>query len=136
MMIRHSLLLLILVFSCPLNAQSLKPTIAKTHINPVEKNELRFNLSQGFRLGIALHQNFISHVDGDRCRMRPSCSAYSLQALQKHGVYAGLVLTSDRLLHELDEWQVSPILINKDNSVYVSDPVENNDFWWNKKKEK
>ena len=131
-MTRYYLLLLAIGFNSDLFAKGLTPTIAKTQLNPPQKIESHFDLSQGYRLGIYIHQNYISHIDGDRCRMEPSCSAYSLQALQKHGVLHGLILTCDRLLHELDEAQVSRIIINNED-VRVSDPLDNNDFWWTKK---
>lgn len=34
---------------------------------------------------------------GNRCRFVPSCSEYSLQALDQHGAIKGLYLTSRRL---------------------------------------
>ena len=35
---------------------------------------------------------------GSACRFEPTCSAYSLQALQAHGALAGSYLTASRLL--------------------------------------
>ena len=35
---------------------------------------------------------------GSACRFEPTCSAYSLQALEKHGAAAGSYLTVARLL--------------------------------------
>ncbi|MCX7239022.1 MAG: membrane protein insertion efficiency factor YidD [Burkholderiales bacterium] len=35
---------------------------------------------------------------GSACRFEPTCSAYSLQALQQHGALAGSYLTASRLL--------------------------------------
>jgi len=35
---------------------------------------------------------------GSACRFEPTCSAYSLQALEKHGAAAGTYLTVARLL--------------------------------------
>lgn len=35
---------------------------------------------------------------GSACRFEPTCSAYSLQALQRHGAAAGTYLTLRRLL--------------------------------------
>jgi uncharacterized protein len=34
---------------------------------------------------------------GNACRFEPSCSAYALQALERHGAYAGSVLAAARL---------------------------------------
>jgi putative membrane protein insertion efficiency factor len=35
---------------------------------------------------------------GNACRFEPSCSAYALEALQRHGAAAGVALSSARLL--------------------------------------
>src|SRR5882724_8566509 len=43
------------------------------------------------RFGRPLTSRFI------KCRYTPTCSDYSLQAVQKHGIRSGLVLTYDRL---------------------------------------
>jgi putative membrane protein insertion efficiency factor len=47
-------------------------------------------LVKGYRL-------FLSAWIGNVCRFTPSCSAYSLQALQDHGAAAGSYLTVRRL---------------------------------------
>jgi len=74
-------------------------------------------------------QKVISPVDGARCSMYPTCSAYSVDAFRKHGTIKGLLLTADRLLHEHDEHDFAPIIVK--HGVYrYYDPVERNDFWW------
>ncbi|WP_449421081.1 membrane protein insertion efficiency factor YidD [Piscirickettsia litoralis] len=35
---------------------------------------------------------------GPRCRFYPSCSQYSIEAIQKHGLVYGIFLTIKRLL--------------------------------------
>jgi putative membrane protein insertion efficiency factor len=35
---------------------------------------------------------------GQACRFEPSCSAYALEALERHGAWRGLALTSWRIL--------------------------------------
>ncbi|ROZ66253.1 membrane protein insertion efficiency factor YidD [Ramlibacter sp. WS9] len=47
-------------------------------------------LVKGYRL-------FLSPWLGSSCRFTPTCSAYSLEALQKHGALAGSYLTISRL---------------------------------------
>lgn len=47
-------------------------------------------LVKGYRL-------FLSPWLGSSCRFEPTCSAYSLQALQTHGAAAGSYLTLARL---------------------------------------
>jgi hypothetical protein len=77
-------------------------------------------------------QVYISPVDGDRCPSYPTCSQYAQEAVRKHGVLIGLVMTFDRLIHESDETRRAPLIRVKDTYRYY-DPVENNDFWWDKK---
>lgn len=77
---------------------------------------------------IQLFQKYISPVDGQRCAMYPTCSAYSLQAIDKHGPVMGVFLTVDRLYHEGDLIeQQQPI--NKWGYIRFYDPLENNDWW-------
>jgi len=46
---------------------------------------------------IGLYQLWISPLLGPRCRFIPSCSVYSLEALQRHGPWRGGWLTVRRL---------------------------------------
>jgi len=46
---------------------------------------------------IWVYQWTIGPMIGNRCRFYPSCSNYSKEALQKHGVLKGLWLTARRL---------------------------------------
>jgi uncharacterized protein len=48
-------------------------------------------LVKGYRL-------LLSHWLGSSCRFTPTCSAYSLQALERHGAGAGTYLTLARLV--------------------------------------
>ena len=92
------------------------------------KNENR-SLFNPFVFLVKGFQVVISPVDGARCSMYPTCSAYSLGAFRKHGTIKGLILTADRLLHEPDERDFAPIIVK--HGVYrYYDPVERNDFWW------
>ncbi|MCE9546109.1 MAG: membrane protein insertion efficiency factor YidD [Planctomycetia bacterium] len=38
------------------------------------------------------------HAAGVRCRFEPSCSEYCIEALERHGLFRGLVKTVWRLL--------------------------------------
>jgi len=51
---------------------------------------LLIGLVKGYRL-------FLSPSLGSSCRFTPTCSAYSLQALQQHGAGAGAYLTVARI---------------------------------------
>lgn len=80
---------------------------------------------------LKIYQNHITHIDGDRCPMYPTCSQYSVQALRKHGPVLGVIMTADRLLHEADEQRYA-FMVRVGNRYRYSDPVEENDFWWHK----
>ena len=48
-------------------------------------------------LPIRLYQLLISPMLGPRCRFYPSCSAYAVEALQRHGALRGSWLAAHRL---------------------------------------
>lgn len=81
-------------------------------------------------LVIQFFQEHISPVDGNRCTMNPSCSAYAAQAIQKHGLLMGWIMACDRLVRcGQDEVTLAPSrYINAER--LTIDPVEANDFWW------
>lgn len=79
-------------------------------------------------LGVKFFQHYISRVDGPRCPMYPTCSAYALQALHRHGPLTGTFLTVDRLLHELEP-DARRELIRVGGRLRYNDPLERNDFW-------
>jgi putative membrane protein insertion efficiency factor len=47
---------------------------------------------------VLAYRKVISPLYGDVCRYYPSCSAYGLEQFQQHGVVAGSVLTTWRIL--------------------------------------
>jgi putative membrane protein insertion efficiency factor len=49
-------------------------------------------------LAIRLYQLVLSPVLGGQCRFYPSCSAYTREAIEKHGLIKGLALGGRRLL--------------------------------------
>jgi len=60
---------------------------------------------------IKFYKYFISPLLGDRCRFYPSCSSYSLEALQLHGAMIGSYLSLKRLLkcHPFHEGGIDPV---------------------------
>jgi len=97
-----------------------------------DTSEHQKNISLSSRLavgGLNLFSEYISRVDGDRCPMYPTCSAYSRQAMRKHGFIMGIIMTADRLIHEGNEMDYAP-LIRAGESVRYYDPVSWNDYWW------
>jgi hypothetical protein len=71
----------------------------------------------------------LTRADGPRSPMYPTASAYLGQAVAKHGMVIGIVMTADRLLHEWDEQRRAPRVV-KFGVPRAYDPVEANDFWW------
>lgn len=47
---------------------------------------------------IRIYQKFISPFLPATCRYTPTCSAYAVEALQKHGIVKGLYLAARRIL--------------------------------------
>lgn len=76
-----------------------------------------------------VYGRYISPVDGDRCHMYPTCSAFSREAVEKYGFFRGALLTADRLIHESNEQDRAPQIIIAGRLRFL-DPVSNNDFWW------
>ena len=74
--------------------------------------------------------NHLAPVRSGSCPMHPSCSAYSREAFQKHGLLMGWWMTFDRLLRcGRDEIERSPrVLVRGTWKTY--DPVSWNDRWW------
>ncbi|MDR2864201.1 MAG: membrane protein insertion efficiency factor YidD [Spirochaetaceae bacterium] len=58
-----------------------------------------------------LYQQIISPHKPRCCRFYPSCSAYGREAVEKHGVTHGLILTLKRLLrcHPFHEGGYDPV---------------------------
>jgi hypothetical protein len=81
-----------------------------------------------FRLPLVFFQRVISPVDGDRCPSYPTCSAYSIQAYERHGALLGTLMTVDRLFHEASEEEFAPS-IKVHGVVRIYDPVWANEFW-------
>jgi len=78
---------------------------------------------------IKLFQQHISKVDGPRCPMYPTCSAYGLQAVNKHGAVVGTFMVVDRLYREQDSKQISQRKIAKYGYIRFFDSLSDNDFW-------
>ena len=114
-----------------------KDTFAPWHFNrPYENKHSRVTPESNLNVPAYLLKNtvkifikYISRVDGDKCQMYPTWSHYSLQVVEKHGFFMGIVMTADRLIHESNEMDYAPI-INTGNELRYFDPVSNNDFWW------
>jgi hypothetical protein len=82
-----------------------------------------------FDIYLKFFQRVISPVDGARSNMYPTGSAYAREAVKKHGALLGLVLTTERLMHEGNEGISAP-RIRKYGLWRIYDPVAANDWWW------
>jgi hypothetical protein len=60
---------------------------------------------------IRLYQRLLSPLLGPRCRFHPTCSAYAVQALERHGVVRGSILAARRIArcHPLNEGGFDPV---------------------------
>ncbi len=79
--------------------------------------------------------NHLSAVRSGTCPMHPSCSVYSRESFQKHGLLLGWWMTFDRLLRcGRDEIDRSPSLL-VGGQWKAHDPVSHNDHWWHEPRE-
>jgi putative membrane protein insertion efficiency factor len=55
-------------------------------------------VKRAFQGLIRIYQKTLSPIVGSQCRFAPTCSHYSYDAFERHGVIKGLFLTIRRLL--------------------------------------
>ncbi len=76
--------------------------------------------------------NHLAAVRRGECPMYPSCSEYCSQAIARHGLALGWMMTADRLMRcGRDEMKLAQRVLADGNWKFY-DPVEYNDFWWYK----
>ena len=51
-----------------------------------------------FILPIKIYQSVLSPFFGKSCRFEPTCSSYSIEAINQYGVVKGIVLSIKRIL--------------------------------------
>ena len=112
-------LLILLLLSLPFEGYGLEPSPA---LRPPA------DIPSLLSVGIEGYQKILSPVLESNCYMLPSCSAYGKQALSEQGPLLGLLLTVDRLFHEANEDQTSP-LVRQGGKVKLYDPPSAN-VWW------
>jgi putative component of membrane protein insertase Oxa1/YidC/SpoIIIJ protein YidD len=95
---------------------------------PLKRKERTTDENLLLESAIQVFQKYISPVDGQRCAMYPTCSAFAARAINKHGSVFGTFIFVDRLYHESDPSE-QQVPINKHGYIRFYDPVENNDFW-------
>ncbi len=47
---------------------------------------------------LLIYKRTLSPITGTRCAYTPTCSMYSYDAISKHGVVKGILMTAERLL--------------------------------------
>ncbi|MFH0725393.1 MAG: membrane protein insertion efficiency factor YidD [Pseudomonadota bacterium] len=98
-----------------------------------EKNGCPAEAASHAPLILQIYQGPLNHlvaVRGGDCPMYPSCSEFCGQAIEKHGMMLGWMMTIDRLLRcGRDELDSAARVLDGDR-VKAYDPVENNDYWW------
>ncbi len=95
------------------------------------ESQFKQNLVNRDKIGLfRFYKQYISPADGNRCGMYPSCSSYGQEAVKKHGLFIGWIMTCDRLIRcGRDETKLSPQIFSS-NKLLTVDPVAANDFWW------
>ncbi len=95
------------------------------------ESQSKQNLVNRDKIGLfRFYKQYISSADGNRCGMYPSCSSYGQEAVKKHGLFIGWIMTCDRLIRcGRDETKLSQS-ISSSNKLLTVDPVAANDFWW------
>ena len=60
---------------------------------------------------VRLYQRLLSPLLGPRCRFHPTCSAYAVQALERHGAGRGSWLAARRIArcHPLNDGGFDPV---------------------------
>lgn len=59
---------------------------------------VRRTMTRALKLPIHVYRLGISPLIGPRCRFQPTCSAYALEALERHGPIRGLWLAVRRIM--------------------------------------
>lgn len=99
-------------------------------LSVVESQEREGGFTSDISFGwLHIYQNYMGVVVRSKCPMHPSCSNYSIEAIEKHGAAIGCLLTCDRLFHEADE-KLRGRRIVVDGQLKALDRVADNDYWW------
>lgn len=67
-------------------------------VPPLASTSLKKILIAPFIFLVRIYQRFISPLTPPTCRYSPTCSQYTVEALQKHGLFVGGWLAVKRIL--------------------------------------
>ena len=97
--------------------------------NTKHPNEADVSADKQGTLPIDLYQTHLSPILGGKCPMYPSCSQYSKDAINKHGLLLGWFMTCDRLMRCGRDEVTQSRHVKIDHYDLCYDPVSKNDFW-------
>lgn len=133
---RYRLVVLLLVVALPVGAEEpwsvdARHPVLPTRAEALARTPARKPSAPARVLDACLrfYQRHVSPLDGPRCALYPTCSAYARDAIRRHGIVLGAFLTADRLMQEAEVHQRAP-RIRVHGAWRGSDPVEAGDFWW------
>ncbi len=66
-------------------------------VNLLKNKEIHKHINTSYTGIIGFYKKYISTQDYGSCPYSPSCSIYSLNAIEKYGVVAGTIMAFDRL---------------------------------------
>lgn len=68
-------------------------------------------MARAIQVAIRFYRRFISPLKGPTCRFVPTCSAYALEAVERHGAWRGAWLAVRRVLrcHPLHPGGYDPV---------------------------
>ena len=96
MQLSHKLILLFVAFSLAFS-QGLKSPIEFDKQKQVSEIDSKVtNPLTPMTSIVKFYQKTLSQIKGENCRMHPTCSQFSLEALQQYGI-KGVFLSADRL---------------------------------------
>jgi hypothetical protein len=81
-------------------------------------------------LAALVYSNFVTKVDGPRCKHYPTCSRFANQAVGRHGAF-GIIMGLDRLIQDGSSSTLRglPEMEFAGGMVRYFDPLENYEFW-------
>jgi putative membrane protein insertion efficiency factor len=95
---------------------------------PYETNPIKLVIKSSFDI----YQQLVSTSQGDVCNFSPSCSQFGREALEKHGIIWGSLMTADRLMR-CNPWAHTNLYSYysgiKNSKIY--DPIERNFIFGN-----